>query len=162
MQKDLIHLNWYVCAIQIFHALGLVNFDFTLIIFVGTLLTSCRYIGLKISLAFPFSNSWLRDCVVLTCVNSLPVANGVITFHCKSESDSVSAIYKLFTGNTCTQQTLAHPSNMSLENPSNVDNFSKLSKRQIFLTITGRGNAIKNTQYLGTNIKNLNGKLFYI
>ena len=28
---------------------------------------------------------------------------------------------------TCTQQTLAHPSNISLKNPNNVDNFSKLS-----------------------------------
>ena len=66
------------------------------------------------------------------------------------------------TRNTCTQQTLAHPSNTSLENPSNIENFSKLSKRQIVLTITGRGNAIKKTQYLATNINNPNGKLFYI
>ena len=31
--------------------------------------------------------------------------------------------------NTCTQQTLAHSSNKSLENPSKNDNFSKLSER---------------------------------
>ena len=46
------------------------------------------------------------------------------------------------TRNTCTQQPLAHPSNRSLENPSNIDNFSKLSKRQILHTITGRGYAV--------------------
>ena len=55
-----------------------------------------------------------------------------------------------------------HSSNTSLENPSNIDNFSKLSKRQIVLTITGRGNTIKKTQYLATNINNPNGKLLYI
>ena len=60
------------------------------------------------------------------------------------------------------QQTLAHPSNTSLENPSNIDDFSKLSKRQIVLTITGSGNAIKKSQYLATNINNPNWKLFYI
>ena len=49
---------------------------------------------------------------------------------------------RIYTRNTRTQQTLARPSNTSLENPSNIDNFSKLSKRQIVLSITGRGNAI--------------------
>ena len=33
--------------------------------------------------------------------------------------------------------------NVSLENLSNVDNLSKLSKRQIILTVTGRVNAVK-------------------
>ena len=65
------------------------------------------------------------------------------------------------TRNTCMQQTLTYPSNTSLENQSNIDHFSKLSKRQINLTITGRGNAIKKTQDLATNI-NPNWKLFYI
>ena len=60
------------------------------------------------------------------------------------------------------QQTLAHPSNTSLENPSNIDNFSKLSKRHIVLTITVRGNAIKKTQHLATNVNDPNWKLFYI
>ena len=56
------------------------------------------------------------------------------------------------------QQTLTHPCNISLENPSNIDNFSKLSERQIILTITGRGNAIKNTifKYVDTMV---NGNL---
>ena len=49
---------------------------------------------------------------------------------------------RIYTRNTRTQQTLARPSNTSLENPSNIDNFSKLSKRQIVLSITGRGNEI--------------------
>ena len=44
------------------------------------------------------------------------------------------------TRNMCMQQPLAHSSNISLENPSNIDNFSK---RQILLTITGRGHAVK-------------------
>ena len=49
-----LHLsNWYICATQIFSAIGLVNIDFPLIIFVGTLLTSCRYIGRKISPTSP-------------------------------------------------------------------------------------------------------------
>ena len=56
------------------------------------------------------------------------------------------------------QQTLTHLSNTSLKNPSNIDNFSKLSKRQIVLTITVRGNAIKKTQYLATHINNRNKK----
>ena len=68
----------------------------------------------------------------------------------------------IMTRNTCTQQILAHPSSTSLENPSKIDNFSKLSKRQIVLTITGSGNAIKKTQYLVTCINNPNWKLFYI
>ena len=68
----------------------------------------------------------------------------------------------ILTRNTCTQQTLAHPSNISPEDPSNIDNFSKLSKRQIILTITGRRNAIKKTQHLATDINNPNWKLFYI
>ena len=56
------------------------------------------------------------------------------------------------TRNTCTQQPLAHPSNISLENPSNNDNFSKFSKRQILLTITGRGHVKKeSTQNLAAN-----------
>ena len=42
-------LNWSIYATQVFPALGLINFDFSLITFVGTLPTSCRYIGLKIS-----------------------------------------------------------------------------------------------------------------
>ena len=50
--------------------------------------------------------------------------------------------HNYLTRNTCKQQTLAHSSNISLENPSNVDNFSKLSKRQIVFIITTRGNAI--------------------
>ena len=65
------------------------------------------------------------------------------------------------------QQPLAHPSNISLENPSNVDNFSKLSKRQIPLTITGRGYAIKikkkkikNSHRIWPQINNPNWKLF--
>ena len=60
------------------------------------------------------------------------------------------------------QQTLAHPSNTSLAKTSNVDNFSKLSKRQIILTITGRENAVKEKQHLATNVSNLNWTLFYI
>ena len=52
-------------------------------------------------------------------------------------SDCVNFLCNIFiTKNTCTQQTLAHPSNTSLENPNKIDNFSKLSKRQIVLTIT--------------------------
>ena len=47
------------------------------------------------------------------------------------------------TRNMCMQQTLAHCSKTSPENPSNIDNFSKLSKRKIILTITGRDHAIK-------------------
>ena len=53
-------LNWHICAIQVFPALGLVNFDVSLIIFVDTLLISCRYIGLKFPPTPTFSNSWLR------------------------------------------------------------------------------------------------------
>ena len=60
----------------------------------------------------------------------------------------------------CTQQTLTLPSNTSLENPSNIDNFLRLSKRQIVITVTGRGNAIKKTQHLATNVHNPNGKYF--
>ena len=45
--------------------------------------------------------------------------------------------------NTCTQQTLAHSSNKSLENLSKIENFSKLSKREIVHTIIGRVNTIK-------------------
>ena len=47
------------------------------------------------------------------------------------------------------QKTLAHPSYISLENLSKIDDFSKLSKRQIVLTVTGRGNAIKNNTQTG-------------
>ena len=48
----------------------------------------------------------------------------------------------LKTRNTCTQQAVAYTSNIYLENPSNINNFLKLSKRQIILNITGRGYAI--------------------
>ena len=41
------------------------------------------------------------------------------------------------------QQTYTHPFNISPENPSKTDNFSKLSKSQIVLIITGRGHAVK-------------------
>ena len=57
------------------------------------------------------------------------------------QTKETEEIVLLLTRNTCTQQTLAQPSNISLENPSNIDNFSKLSKRQIVFTI--RENAIK-------------------
>ena len=60
------------------------------------------------------------------------------------------------------QQTLGYPSNISLAYPSKMDNFSTLSKRQMFLTITERGNAIKKTQHFAANINNPNWKLFYI
>ena len=73
-----------------------------------------------------------------------------------------NGITLLHTRNTCAQQTLAHPSNIPLENPSKIHNFSKLSKRQIVLTITGRGNAIKKTQHLATHINNPNRNVFYI
>ena len=67
------------------------------------------------------------------------------------------------TRNTCTQQPLAHPSNISVENQSNNDNFSKFSERQILLTITGRGHAIKNPHRIWPQINNNpNWKLFYI
>ena len=46
------------------------------------------------------------------------------------------------TRNTCTQQPLAYPSNICPKNPSNINNFSKLSKRQTLLNITGKGHAI--------------------
>ena len=45
---------------------------------------------------------------------------------------------------------------------SNVDNFSKFSKRQSALTVTGRGNAMKEKQHLATNINNPNWTLYYI
>ena len=38
---------------------------------------------------------------------------------------------QLLTTNMCMQQTLNLPSNISLENPSKIDSFSKLSKREI-------------------------------
>ena len=68
------------------------------------------------------------------------------------------------TRNRSTQQPLAHPSNISLQNPSNIDNFSKLSKRQILLTITGREHAIKkNPHRIWPQINNnSNWELFYI
>ena len=47
------------------------------------------------------------------------------------------------------QQPLAHPTNVSLENPSNNDNFSKFSKRQTLLTITGSEHAIKKKIHTG-------------
>ena len=55
------------------------------------------------------------------------------------------------TRNTSKQQALAHSSYISLENPGNVDNLSKLSKRQIVLSIIGRGNAITKIQHFATN-----------
>ena len=56
------------------------------------------------------------------------------------------------TRNTCMRQPLAHPPKKSLENPSN-NKFSEFSKRQILLTITGGGHAIKkkSTQNLSAN-----------
>ena len=56
-------LNWYICDSNVFSTVSFVNFDFSLIIFVGTLPISCRYNGLKISLDSPplFSNCWLGD-----------------------------------------------------------------------------------------------------
>ena len=43
----------HFARLKFFSPLGLVNFDFYLIISVGTLLTFCRYIGLKIPSAPP-------------------------------------------------------------------------------------------------------------
>ena len=51
-------------------------------------------------------------------------------------------IYKLVSRNTCMQQLLTHPSNISLKNPSNIDNFSKLSKRQILHSIWTLTNSV--------------------
>ena len=70
--------------------------------------------------------------------------------------------YKVITRNTCTQQILAHPSNISLENPSNVDNFSKLSKRQIVLTIPRRGNAVKKENNIWPQILTTHTGLYFI
>ena len=53
--------------IQIFSALGLGNFDFSLIILVGTLLTSCQYIGLKISLPPPPPHFQIPGYVTVPC-----------------------------------------------------------------------------------------------
>ena len=48
----------------------------------------------------------------------------------------------LQTRNTCTQQTLAHPSKISLENSSNNDNFPTYQKNRPYYTVTGRRNEI--------------------
>ena len=54
MNRDFVFaLNWYICATQVFLALSLINFDFSLITFVVTLLTSCRNIGPKFPLPLP-------------------------------------------------------------------------------------------------------------
>ena len=75
--------------------------------------------GIDYKIAYDmFPHSWLR-----TCIDMFGVAEN--------------------TRNTWTQQPLAHTPKKSLENPSNNDKFSKFSKRQILLTITGRGHAIK-------------------
>ena len=52
----------------------------------------------------------------------------------------------------CTQQPLTHPANISLRSPSDIDNFSKLSERQILLIITGRGYATYKKDNICTQI----------
>ena len=52
---------------------------------------------------------------------------------------------------------------ISLENPSNNDDFSKFSKKPILLTITGRGHAIKkSTQNLAANKQFKLGIILYL
>ena len=60
--------------------------------------------------------------------------------------DSILYQYQEYTRNVCMQQTLAHPFNTSPQNPSKIDNFSKLSKREFIHTITGRMNAVDKEQ----------------
>ena len=82
----------------------------------------------------------LKQLFTLVSMNSIDI---YLAYPPLFTSISVNNCYILtYTRNTYTQQPLTHPSSISLENPSNIDNFAKLSKRLILLTITGRGYAI--------------------